>query len=136
MCPVVEPLFDYSRSVEALRIGDPRRGWHVNVLFAGWRQDAKPSRMADDEGRQWVVEQIVGHWEHPNRGVSGAGKVPYGIEVERWRLLVVGPLPYRRGRGEQHVAIRSFFSALCQPARAVAASWTRHGVVRAVQLTM
>jgi hypothetical protein len=40
--------------------------------------------------------------------MSGADKIPYGIEAERWRLLVVGPLPYRHGRGEQHVAIRSF----------------------------
>jgi hypothetical protein len=28
--------------------------------------------------------------------------------------VVVGPLPYRHGSGEQHVAIRSFFSAPCR----------------------
>jgi hypothetical protein len=100
--------------MEALRIGDPRRGRRVNVEFTGWRQDAKPSQIGDHEGRMWVVERIVDRWEHPNHGMSGADKIPYGIEAERWRLLVVGPLPYRRGRGEQHVAIRSFFSALRQ----------------------
>jgi hypothetical protein len=45
----------------------------VKVLFAGWRQDAKPSRIDDHEGRQWVVEQVVGYWTYPN---SGAGKIP------------------------------------------------------------
>jgi hypothetical protein len=93
--------------VEALGIYDPRRGRHVEVLFAGWRQDAKPSRIDDHEGRQWVVERIVGYWAHPNRE-SGADKIPYGIEAERWRLVVVGPLPYRHGVGQQHVTIRSF----------------------------
>jgi hypothetical protein len=88
--------------VEAPGVYDPRRGRHVEVLFAGWRQDAKPSRIDDHEGRQWVVER---DWTYPN---SGAGKIPYGIEAERWRLVVVGPLPYRHGSGEQYVAIRTF----------------------------
>jgi hypothetical protein len=62
--------------------------------------------MATHEGRQRVVERIVGHWEHPKRGMSGAGKIPYGIEVERGRLLVVGPLgissrPGRAARCDQ-----------------------------------
>jgi hypothetical protein len=44
------------------------------------------------------------------RSCVESGKIPDGIEAERWRLEVVGPLPYRRGQGEQHVAIKSFFS--------------------------
>jgi hypothetical protein len=44
---------------------------------------------------------------YPNRE-SGTDKIPYGIEAERWRLVVVGPLPCRHGSGEKHVAIRSF----------------------------
>ena len=62
------------------------------MLFAGWRQDAKPSRIDDHEGRQWVVERVVDYGACPNRE-SGTGRIPYGIEAERWRLVVVGPLP-------------------------------------------
>jgi hypothetical protein len=68
--------------MEALGIYDPRRGRHVEVLFAGWRQDATPSRIDDHEGRQWVIERVVGYRAHPNRE-SGTDKIPYGVEVER-----------------------------------------------------
>jgi hypothetical protein len=30
---------------------------------------------------------------HPERGSGGTDENPYGIEVERWRLLLVSPLP-------------------------------------------
>lgn len=78
------------------------------VHFEGWRQDATPGRISDHEGLHWVVAQIVGHWVHPNLGKSGADKVGYGVEAERWRLVVDGPLPYASGRGMQPVAIRTY----------------------------
>lgn len=91
-----------------LDIGDPRRGHPVLVQVGGWRNDATPAQISDREGRQWIVEDITGHWVHPNRHSSGADKVGYGIEAERWRLVVDGPLPYRTGRGRQPVAIRTY----------------------------
>jgi hypothetical protein len=94
--------------VDVLGTFDPRRGHHVIVQFAGWRNDATPARISDHEGRQWVIEDITGHWVHPNRHRSGADKVGYGIEAERWRLVVDGPLPHRPGHGRQPVAIRTY----------------------------
>jgi hypothetical protein len=95
--------------VDVLGIGDPRRGHHVDVQFAGFRpQDAKPARISDDQGRAWTVEDITDHWVHPDRHHSGADKVGYGIEAERWRLVVDGPLPYERGRGRQPVTIVAY----------------------------
>lgn len=94
--------------VDVLGIRDPRRGRHVTVLFAGWRNDATPSRIADHDGQQWVVEEVLDHWLHPDYGSSGAAKVPYGIEAERWRLVVDGPLPYEAGRGRRRADLRTF----------------------------
>jgi hypothetical protein len=39
-------------------------------------------RIDDHEGRQWVIERVVGYRAHPNRE-SGTDKIPYGVEVER-----------------------------------------------------
>jgi hypothetical protein len=93
--------------VDALGITDPRRDHHVTVQFEGWRHDGTPARIADHDGRHWVVQQVLGHWTHPDHR-NGAAKVGYGIEAERWRLIVEGPLPYRPGRGRQPVAIRTY----------------------------
>ena len=94
--------------VEPLAIGDLRRGHHVLVQLRGWRADAVPVLITDHDGRRWTVEDVTAHWVHPNRMASGADKVPYGIEAERWRLTVAGPLPYERGRGAQEVVIRTY----------------------------
>lgn len=66
-------------------IGDPRRGRHVSVLLARWRNDATPSRVTDHHGRRWVVEEVLGHWVRPDFGRSGAAKVAYDIEADRAR---------------------------------------------------
>lgn len=94
--------------VETLPIGDPRRGRHVLVTFAGWRNDAKPSRIEDHDGQVWVVEDVTRQWTHPRAGKSGPEKLPYGTEAERWTLDVIGPLPRSHGHGRQSVHIRSF----------------------------
>lgn len=94
--------------MDVLAIQDPRRGRHVTVLFAGWRTDASPSRIADHDGQQWVVEEVVDHWRHPDFGRSGAAKVAYGIEAERWELVVDGPLPRGAGHGRQRAIVRAF----------------------------
>jgi hypothetical protein len=82
---------------------------HIRWKFPQYYRDpdATPARIADHDGRYWAVQQVLGHWMHPDHR-NGAAKVGYGIEAERWRLVVAGPLPYRPGRGEQHVAIRSY----------------------------
>jgi hypothetical protein len=92
---------------EVLAIGDPRRGHHVTVQWEGWGHE-RPAQLADRAGRRWTVRQVLDHWTHPDRR-SRETKVPYGVEAERWRLIVAGPLPYDLDHvGEQCVALRTF----------------------------
>jgi hypothetical protein len=80
---------------------------HVTVVWEGWRHE-RPARIADHDGRQWTVRQVFDHWTHPDHH-SRETKVPYGIEAQRWRLIVAGPLPHRPGQaGEQCVALRTY----------------------------
>lgn len=93
--------------MDVLAVGDPRRGRHVTVTWEGWR-GARPAAIADHDGRQWTVENIVDHWTHPDRHSRDA-KVPYGVEAERWTLTVLGPLAYRpHETGRVNVALRTF----------------------------
>lgn len=85
-----------------------RRGHLVIVHFRGWRERAKPEAIEDHEGRRWRVVEILDYRRDPRYGLSGKDKLPYDDEAERWFLIIDGPLPYRRGRGRQHAAIRSF----------------------------
>jgi putative hemolysin len=53
---------------------------------------------------------LSGSWAtgHTPTTRAAQARSPRASRVERWRLVVVGPLPYGHGSGEQHVAIRNF----------------------------
>ena len=92
-----------------LAIGDPARGHHVVVDFAGWQHDKKPARITDHDDRVWVVLEVLVRATHPDFHPGSPSKVAYGIEADRWYLHVDGPLPGHQGTtGTQDVAIRMF----------------------------